>query len=81
MSANEEKYLKVFTELFEVDAEKAKALHYQDIEAWDSVGHMSLISELEDAFGIDMDADDIIDLESYEAGKKILADHYSIDMG
>lgn len=39
---------------------------FQDIIAWDSVGHMSLIATLEDAFDIMMDTDDIIDLSSYE---------------
>ena len=48
-------------------------LNYQDIEAWDSVGHMSLIAALEDAFDIMMDTDDIIDLNSYEKGKEILS--------
>ena len=37
------------------------------------MGHMTLIGELEDTFGIDMDADDIIDLESFEKGKEILS--------
>ena len=71
--SNLEKYTKVFVETFEVDEETAKNLKYQDIEAWDSVGHMGLISALEDAFGIMMDTDDIIDFSSYEKGKEILA--------
>ncbi len=77
--SNLEKYMEVFTRLFEIDRNQAEGLHYQDIEAWDSVGHMTLISELETAFGIDMDADDIIDFESFEKGKELLADHYSIE--
>ncbi len=75
---NLEKYTGIFTRLFEISAEKAEKLQYQDIEAWDSVGHMTLISEVEETFGIDMDADDIIDFESFERGKKILAEHYQI---
>ena len=70
---NLEKYIKVFVETFEVDEETAKHLKYQDIEAWDSVGHMGLISALEDAFDIMMDTDDIIDFNSFEKGKEILA--------
>lgn len=42
------------------------------------MGHMSLISELEEVFDINMDADDIIDFESFEAGKEILEKHYDI---
>lgn len=70
---NQEKYTKVFEELFKISAEEAKALNYRDIEAWDSVGHMTLIAELEDAFGIMMDTDDIIDFSSYEKGMEILS--------
>lgn len=76
--SNLEKYTEVFTRLFEISEEETKGLKYQDIEAWDSVGHMTLISELEDTFGIDMDADDIIDFESFEAGKDILSKNYQI---
>ena len=47
-------------------------LCYQDITEWDSVGHMNLIAELESAFDIMMDTDDIIDFSSYEKGKEIL---------
>ncbi len=70
---NLEKYTQVFVDTFEVSAEEASKLKYQDIEAWDSVGHMGLISALEDAFDIMMDTDDIIDFNSFEKGKEILS--------
>ena len=70
---NLEKYDQAFTESFEITADQLPGLKYQDIPAWDSVGHMSLIAALEDAFDIMMDTDDIIDLNSYEKGKEILA--------
>ncbi len=76
--SNLEKYMEVFIKLFEISSEEAQKLKYQDIDAWDSVGHMTLISELEETFGIDMDADDIIDFESFEAGKSILEKNYNI---
>ena len=41
---------------------------YQCIPAWDSVGHMGLIAALEEAFGIMMDMDDIVDFASYTVG-------------
>ena len=43
------------------------------IEQWDSVGHMSLISNLEDAFDIVMEMDDIIDFASFNKGIELLA--------
>ncbi len=77
--SNYEKYVEIFKDLFEIDEEKVKELHYQDIEAWDSVGHMTLIGEIEDKFGLDMEADDIIDFESFEIGKKILSEKYHVE--
>lgn len=70
---NLEKYNEAFTNTFEINEEQLAGLKYQDITAWDSVGHMSLIAALEDAFDIMMDTDDIIDFSSYERGKEILS--------
>lgn len=75
---NLEKYTNVFVDSFGITAEQTAGLGYQDIEAWDSVGHMTLIAALEDAFGIMMDTDDIIDLSSFEKGKEILS-KYNIE--
>lgn len=68
-----EKYNNVFIEVLGIAGEQLKDLRYQDIAAWDSVGHMTLVAALEDAFGIMMDTDDIIGFSSYEKGKEILA--------
>ena len=70
--SNLEKYNKAFMETFEITEDQLAGLKYQDITAWDSVGHMSLVAALEDAFDIMMDTEDIIDLNSYEKGKEIL---------
>lgn len=77
---NLEKYNEVFTNTFEITEEQLSGLTYQGISAWDSVGHMSLVAKLEDAFDIMMDTDDIIDFSSYEKGKEILAkDDYGVE--
>ena len=76
---NYEKYLKVFTETFSISNEEAVNLQYQEISAWDSVGHMGLIAAIEDVFNIMMDTDDIIDLSSFEKGKEILTANYGIE--
>ena len=70
---NLEKYTNDFVEAFGITADQTAGLAYQGIEAWDSVGHMTLIASLEDTFDIMMDTDDIIDLSSFEKGKEILA--------
>ena len=69
---NLEKYQNAFVEALEVKLEDVERLEYQEIETWDSVGHMSLMAAIEDAFDIMLDTDDIIDFNSYETGKEIL---------
>lgn len=75
---NLEKYNKVFCDSFELNESQLAGLKYQGIELWDSVGHMTLIANLEDAFDIMMETDDIIDLSSYEKGLEILSSTYDI---
>ena len=69
---NLDKYNKIFIKTFSVSKLKLKKLKYDSFPQWDSVGHMSMVGELEDAFKISLDMDDIIDFSSYEKGKKIL---------
>lgn len=69
---NLEKLAKVFVETFSISEAETKGLQYQGIEAWDSVGHMSLIAALEDEFDIQLDTDDIIDMSSFEKAVEIL---------
>ena len=70
---NLEKYITAFTSTLLVEGPALANLRYQDIAAWDSVGHMSLMTALEESFEIEMDIDDIIEFSSFEAGKSILA--------
>ena len=69
---NIEKYDKVFIETFSIEKKVLKDLKYNKIEKWDSIGHMTLISDLEDGFKITFETDDIIDFSSYKKGKEIL---------
>ncbi|MDB4644838.1 hypothetical protein OAF37_02155 [Rubripirellula sp.] len=76
---NEEKYDNAFINTFDITSDQLKSLKYQDVEAWDSVGHMSLIAALEDSFDVMLDTDDIIDFSSYDVGKGILR-KYDIEL-
>lgn len=68
-----EKYKKVFMEAFSLKEEQLKGnVEYNTIPEWDSVGHMTMIADLEDAFGITMETDDIINFSSYQKGAEIL---------
>lgn len=71
---NLEKYNKAFETGLELSEDMINSdLEYQKVKNWDSVGHMSLVAELEDAFDIMMDTDDIIDFSSYKKGMEILS--------
>jgi len=70
---NRAKYNQIFVNCFGIEEDQISSeLAYQSIDAWDSVGHMSLIGELEDEFNITIDIDDIIAFSSYEEGISIL---------
>ncbi len=69
---NLEKYNQAFIDTFAISNDQLENLAYQSIEAWDSVGHMSLIAALEEAFDIMFETDDIIDFSSYQHGKEII---------
>ena len=76
---NYEKYLNVFTKMFSVSEDDAVDLEYQGIPDWESVGLMELVATIEETFDIMMDTDDIIDFSSFEKGKEILSNNYSIE--
>lgn len=68
-----EKYDSIFMECFGIGQDQlGPDLEYQSIAEWDSVGHMTMIADIEDAFEVTIDIDDIIAFSSYEEGKKIL---------
>ena len=69
---NKIKYNTAFMESFGIDESDLDGLEYQSIDEWDSVGHMGLIAEIEEAFGIELEMDDVIDFSSYVKGKDIL---------
>tara|TARA_B100000579_G_C22577634_1_gene731906 strand:- start:209 stop:451 length:243 start_codon:yes stop_codon:yes gene_type:complete len=71
---NKKKYEKVFIDSFSINKSKLSKgdLKYNSIKEWDSVGHMNMIGNLEDAFNITMEMDDIIDFSSYKTGIKLL---------
>ena len=70
---NLERYKKVFIDCFEIEEAVLTDLKYQDIDQWDSLGHMSMIGALEDEFDIMFEMDDIIDFSSFTKGIETLA--------
>ena len=78
-ASNIEKYENAFIESFDIEKSMLnEELKYESIPEWDSVGHMTMISNLEEVFDIVLEMDDIIDFSSFEIGKEILK-KYKID--
>ena len=71
------KYKQIFAKVFSLKEDyNFNNLKYQDIPEWDSIGHMTLISELENGFKISIDTDDIVDFSSFKKGQEILCLRY-----
>jgi acyl carrier protein len=70
---NKKKYIEIFIKSFSMDVKKFdEKIKYNDIPEWDSIGHMTLMSELEEGFKISIETDDIIDFSSFKKGIQIL---------
>tara|TARA_Y100001970_G_C13516044_1_gene500704 strand:- start:169 stop:408 length:240 start_codon:yes stop_codon:yes gene_type:complete len=71
--SNLDLYKKTFISSLSIDEKIfSEKLEYNEIPEWDSIGHMTLMSGLEESFGITLETDDIIDFSSYKKGKEIL---------
>ena len=70
---NKKKYKEVFIESLAINSEAFNEnIKYNDIPEWDSIGHMTLMSGLEDAFKISLETEDVIEFSSYKVGVDIL---------
>lgn len=75
-----EQYNKIFCEVFSVSESMLNSnFTNNSVDGWDSVRQLSLTSALEDEFDIMFDAEDILDMISYENGKEIMR-KYNIDL-
>jgi acyl carrier protein len=76
---NLEKYKNVFIESLSLKSETfSEEIKYNDVAEWDSIGHMTLMSALEEEFKITLETDDIIDFSSYKKGIELLNSKYKI---
>ena len=53
-------------------------LAYQGTARWDSIGHMQLVAELEDEFGIMLEPEDIVEKGGYSEALGVLR-RYGVD--
>jgi acyl carrier protein len=48
-------------------------MSFDDVPGWDSIGHMSLVTELETRFGIALDMDEIVVIDSVGSVRELVA--------
>lgn len=71
---NLEKYNNAFVQVFGAKVEELNDNYGKEtVGEWDSVHQLSLIAELEEAFNIMFDPEDIMEMTSYAKGKELLA--------
>lgn len=76
---NIEKLKNAFVEGLEIPVENVENASMENVDRWDSIGQMSLIAIIEDAFGIEFEPDEVMRFTSYVAGLDILKSH-NIDL-
>lgn len=69
---NREKLIDVFGSALGIPATTAEAAVFKETPGWDSVGHVNLMNEIEEAFDVSLEPDDILDFKSFEIGREIL---------
>lgn len=73
--SNIEKLKEAFVEGLEIPMEEVETATMESVDKWDSIGQMSLVAIIEDAFGIEFEPDEVMQFTSFEAGKTILKNH------
>lgn len=76
MTANTEKLFETFASALGIERERVSMeLEYNSITEWDSIAHMVLIAQIEEAFDVMLDTDEIIDMSSPKKAVEILSAH------
>jgi len=72
-SSTEEKLKEILAKVLLVDGTKINdRMSRKDVEEWDSMAHLMLVSEIESEFGIMMSDDDITEIKTVGDIKKVL---------
>ena len=67
MAFDENKFRSVVIETLRIAPQKYQPnLRLGDVPEWDSIAHMDLVAALEEAFGVRVAADEIVELASLE---------------
>lgn len=75
---NKQLYNKIINDVFQLnDAEIDENMTRENVEVWDSILHITLITAIEDEFEIMLDTEDILNLHSYKDGLDIISKYNS----
>ncbi|BAL97466.1 acyl carrier protein [Rubrivivax gelatinosus] len=73
---NQEKLVQAFVIALGIsESSVVDTLTYESIPQWDSVAHMALVTELEAAFDVMLDTEEILAMSSVAATREILIKH------
>ncbi|WP_281864009.1 acyl carrier protein [Planomicrobium okeanokoites] len=76
---NIEKYRNAFMDALELEEnEVSEDLALGETSEWDSLGHMILISTMEDVFDVSLDSEWMSEFDSYKSGMAVL-DRLGVD--
>ncbi len=65
---------KIYGELFRVDPDAlADDVRRGELDGWDSIGHLDLVSALERQFSVTLDVDQALEIETFGDAKRVLA--------
>lgn len=70
---NIEKYRNAFMDALELEEDEvSEDLALGATSDWDSLGHMILISTIEDAFDVSIESEEMTEFDSYRSGMELL---------
>ena len=70
----DDKIKQVFCAVFQISPDQfSDSLSPEGVQGWDSLGHVRLVTALQDEFGVEFEVDDIMLMENVGEIKKILA--------
>lgn len=76
---NLEKLNQIFCEVYSVEESALNEDFINtNVETWDSIHQLSMVAAIEEAFDLMMDAEDILEMTSYESVKQLLSSKYKI---
>lgn len=76
MQVNASKLEQVFRDVLSFDDDvRLESVQYGKTPGWDSLAHMQLVGELEEAFDVTLESDEVVALSDFQTAKDILGRH------